>query len=118
MTIIIYEIDKDTLEQVNSAVADMANTTGMTISHYATSVKSGQATLPFTVEGMDDFVTDLQEVEFSVVVRKKIDLTATGVNGNIRKNIGEDVGEYKHTSDVPSRPLDLPPGFTEVYKNK
>ena len=118
MTVEIYKIDKDTLEEISSIDAILLDSTGMTITHYASSVKSGQAILSFSIEGMDSFVTEVKDIEFSVVVRKKIDLTATGVNENIKKNIGEDVGEYKHTSNVPSRPLDLPPGFTEIYKNK
>ena len=118
MTVKIYEILKSDLSIVTSKVVNMANTVGMTISHYACSVKSAQASIPYTIEGVDKHVPYVEDADFCIVARTRIDLTATGVNEQIIKDVGSDTGKYKYADSVPTTPLDLPPGFQEVYKNK
>ena len=121
MTIKVFQFLKADLTKDSESIVTLDSTDGMTISHFAgsgsgTSAKSAQATLPFTVEGTAKHVPHIEDVEFAVVIGKRIDLKATGVNENIQKNIGEDIGEYDYKNNVPPRPLDLPPGFTELYK--
>ena len=118
MTVTIYKFNKDGLFEVSSLDMMMSNSASMTVSHLAGVVKSSEVTLPYIIEGVDRHIPDVEDVEFCIVARKKVDMTATGINENIKKNIGEDVGEYNHTDNVPSPPSDLPPGFTEVYRNK
>ncbi len=112
----IHKFSKSSLTQDSESIVTLDSTNGMTISHFAGATKSTEAMLPFVIEGTEKHVPYIEDVEFAVVMRKKIKLTATGVNENIQKNIGEDVGEYDHVDNVPSRPLDLPPGFTELYR--
>jgi hypothetical protein len=114
----ITKFDKDTLTEVVSQEVDMPVPTGMTISHYADSVKSTEATIPFTIQGVERHVPEIEDVEFCIVVRKKIDLTAIGKNENAIKNNGNDVGSEDYSDSSPSRPLDLPPGFRELYRNR
>ena len=118
MIIKIHQISKEDLSQVNSIdilQAGMANTSGMIISHFASAVKSTEATIPFELESVKEHVSNI-DVDFCLVIRKKINLTATGSTGKIREDIEEDIGEYDYTNNVPSRPLDLPPQFVELYK--
>ena len=96
--------------------AGLSNSSGMTISHYAGSVKSSEVTIPYEIEGTANHVPYIEDAEFCVVVRKKVDLTATGVNQKEIKDIGEDIGKYKYTNSSPSTLFDLPPGFQELYK--
>jgi len=118
MTVKIYEFLKSDLTLVTSMVANMANSVSMSISHYAGSVKSAQATIPYVIEGVDKHVPYIEEADFCIVTRKKIDLTATGVNEKTIKDVGADIGKYGYVDSVPAIPSDLPPGFQEVYKNE
>jgi len=116
MTVKIHKIEKEDLAYVDGIVTDMVSTSGMSISHYADSYKQTSATIPYEIEGVEKHIPIVEEVEFSPVVRKKVDFTGIGVNGQEIKDIGRDTGKYDYKKDVPKRPLDLPPGFTEIYK--
>ena len=119
MTIKIHIVDKDTLawqKSIDAGKAGMIATEGMTISSYAASLKSTEATIPYDIEVVAEHVPYIKEPEFCLTVRKKVNLTATGINEQNRTNIGEDVGKDNYKDSVPSRPLDLPPGFRELYK--
>ena len=119
MTIKIRKLLKSTLALLDDIDVDMEISNGMTIDHYANSVKAASATIPFTIEGKNKHVPQIEKEKWQIVVRKKVDLTATGVNEGEIKGIGKDVGKYKYTDPVPTPPLDLPPGFEEIYrKNK
>ena len=119
MTIKIHQISKEDLSQVVSidlVKAGMANTSGMTISNFASALKSTEATIPFDLVSVEEHVPANIDVDFCITIRKKVNLTATGATGKTRTGIGEDIGEYNYTDNVPSRPLDLPPGFQELYR--
>jgi len=116
MTIKIHKINKEDLAYVGGIITGMANTSGMAISHYADSNKSTSATIPFEIEGVEKHIPNIDEIEFSPVIRKKIDYTGIGVNGKVIKDIGRDNGKYYYVKDVPKRSLSLPPGFTEIHK--
>ena len=120
MTVKIHKILKSDLSvtnTINATNAGLSKTMGMTISHFASSVKSTEATIPFTIEGVDEHIPYIDEVEFCVVIRKKVDLKATGANSIEQKDIGKDVGKYGYKDNVPQKSYDLPPGFQELYKN-
>jgi len=116
MTIKIHQFSKDTLTEIVNIDTNMSASTGMTISHFASSVKSTKATLPFTIEGTEKHIPYIEDVSFAVVVRKRVDLTAIGPNEKEIKDVGKDVGKYDYADRVPRRPSDLPPGFEELYK--
>ncbi len=119
MKIKIHRILKSDLSKaatIDLVQAGMSNSSGMTISHYAYSPKQSEAELPFEIEFIDDYVPNISNVDFCVVMRTKVDLTATGPNEKIIEGNGKDIGEYNYTDSVPKAPLDLPPGFTELYK--
>jgi len=119
MTIKIHRILKSDLSKVNTLnayAAGMSNTSGMTISHFAYAPKQTEATIPYTIEIMSEHVPIISDIDFCVVIRTKVDLTATGPDGKIKEDIGNDIGEYDYSNNSPSRPLDLPLGFQELYK--
>jgi len=118
MTVKIHKIFKDDLsEDASTKVVEMANTTGITISHFAGSLKSTEATITFEIEGAPYHVPYIDDVDFCLVGRKKVDLKALGSDGKIKKDIGKDIGKYKYTDRIPNFSLDLPPGFQELYKS-
>ena len=119
MNIKIHKILKADLSHSGSidlVASGMTSTIGMTISNYADSEKSVMATIPYTIEVVKDAMPNINDVEFCVGMRKKVDLTAIGVNGEIITEVGNDVGGSDYPNKVPHRPLDLPPGFTQLYK--
>ena len=118
MTIKIHKFLKEDLGEVAEIDVLLANTTGMTISHYACNVISSMAPIPFTFEGVEKYVPIIKDVEFCTVIRKKVDLTAIGQNSEVIKDIGEDIGKYNYVNSVPKSPVSLPQGFQEIYKNK
>lgn len=119
MTIKIHRILKSDLSEagtINVDHAGMSNTSGMVISHYAYSLKQTEATIPYTIDIISEHVPQISDIDFHVAIRTKVNLTATGSNGKIIEDIGDDVGEYNYQNSVPSKLTDLPPGFTELYK--
>ena len=121
MAIKIHKILKDDLSYdsgINISSAGMDRSTGMTISHFACSMKSTQATIPYEIESTEKRIPYIPPLEFSMVIRKKVDLTAIGVNEKIITDIGKDVGQYDYVDKVPNAPKDLPPGFKELYNKE
>ena len=119
MTIKIHRILKDNLNKVDTIdiiASGMNLSSGMTISHFAYSPKQTEATLPYSIDIVSEHVPTISEIDFCVAIRTKVDFTAPGVNSRTIEEIGNDIGEYKNADSVPSRPLDLPIGFTELYK--
>ena len=116
MTVKIHKILKSDLSYVSQSVSTIANTVGMTISHYAGSNKSTEATISYTIEGVDKAIPQIDNAEFCQVIRKKIDFTAIGINEEVIEEVGEDIGKYDYKDIVPKRPPDLPSGFQEAYK--
>ena len=115
MTVKITEFT-NTFSHVSSIYSSISNTSGMTISHYVGSPKATMATLPFIIEGVSSHIPFIEEPEFCIVIRKKVDLLAVGPNTKVIKDIGSDIGKYDDKDNVPKCPLTLPPGFQEVYK--
>jgi len=111
----IHKFTKD-LDYITSLNLTLSNSNGMTISHYACANVSAMNTISFVIEGMETFIPNLEEVDFCVVIRKKVDLTATGPNCEIKQDTGNDNGKYNYRNSVPARPLDLPPDFKEICK--
>ena len=115
----IHAIKKSDLSLVTSispSLAGMSNSSGMVISHYAYSEKQTNATIPFEMEIVREYVPIIKDIEFCVVLRTKVDLTAIGPNEETIKDIGNDIGKYDYNNSVPSIPLDLPPGFKELHR--
>lgn len=119
MTIKIHIIDKETLfltGGIDLIQAGMVSSDGMSISHFADGPKSTEATLTFEIEGVKENVPSIQETEFCLTIRKKIDATAVGPNEKNITDTGDDLGRGDYKDRSPRRPSDLPPGFTELYK--
>ena len=89
----------------------------MTISQFASNVKSTESTINFEIDIVKEHVPQITDVDFCLTIRKRVNMTAIGVNGKTREDIGEDLGKDNYRNNVPARPLDLPPGFTELYKD-
>ena len=115
----IHKISKNTLvtsQTLDVIKAGLGNGISMTISDYIGVSASTEATIPFNIEIVKTHVPYIKETEFYVAIRKEINLDAIGPNEQIIEGIGDDVGEYDYINSVPSKPNDLPSGFTEFYR--
>jgi len=115
----IHQISKDDLTIEKSlnieAIGMPSNVNGMTISHYACSMKRTEVTIPFVIEGVEEFIPYVYDTDFYMVIRKKVNLDAIGPNEETIEEIGEDVGKYDYKKKAPPSSPDLPPGFIEFY---
>jgi len=121
MSIKIYKFNKSdlsTVSEIDASAVGLSNTVSMTISHYADSYKSTEATIPFQIEGSNKHVPIIDEVEHYLVSRNEVDLTATGPNTNIIGDANKDIGKYEFKEIMPRELLDLPPGFIELYRRE
>ena len=59
----------------------------------------------------------MESVSFCTAIRKKVSLSNQGVNYVKAKERGEDTGKSVYVDSSPEKPLDLPPGFREVYRD-
>jgi hypothetical protein len=75
------------------------------------------STIPFSLTILDRNVPHINEPEFMVVTRERIDVTAKGPHETTINNIGDDMGRENYNKKVPYRPLELPPGFQELKGN-
>ena len=113
----VIQCNKDTLAMSSSIDMTLPSVKGMLISHYACSVKSSGVTIPFLITGSAKHISRVTSVDHDVVLTELVDLTATGPSTRTVQERGSDLGKYEYTDDVPSRPLELPPGFAEVYRS-
>ena len=121
MILKIHKILKEDLSKdaiIDVSTSGMSNSSSMTISHFASSSKQTEATIPYTLEIVSENIPIISMVDFSFVIEKKVDLTAIGVNGNTIQDVKEDIGKYDYKNAVPSRPVTLPTGFSEFYKGQ
>jgi len=73
--------------------------------------------IPFTITILDKHVPYINQEEFMVVIRERIDVTARGPHETTLNNLGDDIGRENYKNKVPYRPLELPPGFQELKGN-
>ncbi|MFA7219276.1 MAG: hypothetical protein WC119_02070 [Synergistaceae bacterium] len=116
----IYKLDKDTLAEV--AVTDLAmdDITMLSIHHVHDSNISSSGIISFSLDISNNLhIPYIEEEEFMVVVRERIDATARGPNDMTINYVGDDIGKENYNEKKPYRPWELPYGFTELKgKNK
>jgi len=114
MSATIYKIDKDTLVERASEVLLIEDVQSMSIRHIHDNAVSDQTTLNFTFDIMDMHAPLIEDEEFVVVIREKVDATSRGPHDVTITNVGDDVGKPNYKKKVPYRPWELPQGFREL----
>lgn len=109
----LYKIDKD-LSIVSSKSMASTNVNALTILHTWDGVVSNSTTLNFTIDITSGHVPYINEEEFMIVIRERVDATARGTQDITITNVGEDIGKENYNEKVPYRPWELPQGFTEL----
>jgi len=110
MALSIIKFNKD-LSFVDSE--DIEVSSGMTIDQFGDVLKIGNAEIPFIISSTNRQIPFIEEEEFCIVIREKVDFTAQGPNDVMIKNRDKDVGNSDN-KERPYKPAELPPGFVEL----
>ncbi len=113
----LYKIDKDTLVEISSTELEISGATALSIQHIHDATITSSENLPFNITILDKHVPYINQEEFMVVIRERIDVTARGPQETTLNNLGDDIGRENYNKKVPYRPLELPPGFQELKGN-
>jgi hypothetical protein len=105
MAIEILKFDKS-LSLVDSGTILVSE--GLTIDHYDDIIKTGEGEIEFIISSTNFQIPTLDPIEYSVIIREKVDMTAQGPNEKI---ITE--RERKNRESLQT-PVDLPPGFIQL----
>ena len=108
MAITILKFNKS-LSLIDSEAIEVSES--MTIDHYADTIKSAEGEIEFTICATNCQIPEI-DVDYCVVIREKVDLTAQGPNDVMIKNRDKD------NNHAPYVPVDLPPGFIELKGKK
>lgn len=101
-------IDSETIEASDS----------MTVDHYADTIKSAEGEIEFIISPTNCQIPELEDPDYCVVIREKVDLTALGSNELTITDRDKDIGNKNYKNSSPYTPVDLPPGFTELKGEK
>jgi hypothetical protein len=115
MTTAIVKFNKTTLAKVAQKDLFLENAWGLTIKQFSDVTLSNTYSLPFEISIAEIHAPYIEE-DMVVVIREKVDLTATGPNDVLIKNIGKDLGGENYVDKKPYRPKELPPGFEEALQ--
>ena len=113
---LIYKLDKDTLSLVDNKHMAISNVQSLVIQHIHDNSVSDESTLVFSIEVAKHHAPYIEEEEFVVAIREKVDLTARGPYDITLRNIGKDKGWEDYKDSSPYRPMELPEGFRELHK--
>jgi len=109
-----YKIHKDTLTEITSDVLTISNVNSIVIQHVYDSVISDEANINFTISFAEGHVPYLENEEFMIVIREKVDATSRGPHDITITNVGKDIGRSNYKNKVPHRPWEFPQGFKEL----
>lgn len=110
MPITIMKFEKD-LNLLDSQAVEVSDS--MTIDHFGDVIKAAEGEIPFVISATNCQIPFIEEEEFCVVIREKVDFTAQGPNDVLIKNRDQDIGT-KESKAKPYSPVELPPGFIEL----
>lgn len=114
----IYKFNKDSLTEIDHYDLSIGGSQAMIISHLVDSANfSASSTLSFTISLAEKHAPFLNEEEFMIVLREKVNLSAQGSNDVILKNVDKDIGQGNYKDKTPYRPVELPIGFTEMKRS-
>jgi len=111
MAIQIIKFNKS-LSVIDSETIEVSES--LTIDHFSDVIKSAEGEFEFVISATNCQIPEIDEVEFAVVIREKVDMTAQGPNDVTIKERDKDSGTKDFKDHRPCIPTDLPPGFIEL----
>ena len=84
----------------------------MTIDHFSDVIKTSQGEIEFIISSTNYQIPEIDEIEYAVVIREKVDLSSHGPNAASIKEKDIKAKNFKdHKACVPT---DLPSGFIQL----
>ena len=111
MAITIIKFNKS-LSSIDSEEIDVSD--AMTIDQYSDVIKNSDGEIEFTISATNCQIPEVEDPEYCVVIREKVDMTANNPNDVMIKERDKDTGNkdfYDHKAYIPT---ELPPGFIEL----
>ena len=86
----------------------------LTIDHYSDVIKNAEGEIEFVISSTNCQIPEIDDVEYAVVIREKVDMTAQGPNDVLIKERDKDNGNKNFKEHRACIPTDLPPGFIQL----
>jgi len=86
----------------------------MTIDHYSDVIKTAEGEIEFIISSTNCQIPAIDEVEYAVVIREKVDLSSNGPNDVLIKEKNKDTKTKDFKDHKPCVPTSLPPGFIQL----
>ena len=110
----ISKLKKSDLSYITSIHLTMSDALAMAISDYMDSIRTDEMTLSFLITPTAKQVPYLKPEDYSLVIREKVDLSATGPYERTIADEDKDVGQHNYKNKYPYRPRGLTSDFIEL----
>jgi hypothetical protein len=87
---------------------------GLTIDHFSDVIKTAEGEIEFVISSTNCQIPEIDDIEYAVVIREKIDMSAQGPNDVMIKERDKDIKNKNFKDHKPCIPTDLPPGFIQL----
>ena len=114
----LLKFNKNTFALIDSVSLSMTESEAMTISDYLDSYRNDSCDLPFSIKTSSKQIPFLNEEDFAISVRERVDLTATGPYERTIADENKDIGQHNYKNKSPYRPRALTEGFIELKDEK
>lgn len=101
MSIKLTKLNKDSLSIVDQVEISLDYANGMTISHFTDITVTSQKDLTFSFKTLPKNVPILQDEEYIVVIREKVNLSDNTSNEISTKKNGKVVGKKNYNNAIP-----------------
>ena len=106
----LIKMDKD--GNIIDSIDIQVDGVGMVLSHYLDSVNADHSTLTFTISTTSTQIPFLNNPDFYVAIREKVDLTMDNVYNQVYED--KDIGSENYRDGTPYQPRYLPFNFIEL----
>jgi len=113
----LIKLNRNTLTLIDTIQLIMSNSMSFTISDYLDLIylsRKDSQTLSFTIEPVQAQVPYIKNESFVLVVREKVDLSATQPYDQTLAFEDKDTGKHDYINSYPYQPRNIIQGFTEL----
>lgn len=100
----IHKFSKNSLLSVDSEILFSDQAITLTIDHGTDTTLGYSQEIPFRIEGAQHGAPYIEENQYMIVIRERVDMSARGPEDVTIKNVGEDIGQGNYKDKAPYRP--------------
>lgn len=101
----VQKLEKDTLTPVSSLSFNTDEGEGLTIYHNTNNDVTISHLIAFEIVGVKGGIPYIENNDYMIVTRGRVDMSANGVNDVTIKNVGKDIGSENYKDRMPYRPV-------------